>query len=145
MIPVSAVVVRNIKSAAYIRRCTAKYLSVKVTMLQTVVTCEHKLFRSITSGTGMLYLNRLMAVVLVSGLALPVLSAETNQAQVLSHQQVAQILVEDYPEADPMVLDHARRLLLGEPVKQWKNCLLQKTLDQARQSEHSTMSVLNKP
>ena len=106
--------------------------------------CDYT-FTSIFTGTEMLSLNRLTALVLISALALPVLAADTSQTPDLSHQQVAQILVDDYPEADPMVLDHARRLLLGEPVKQWKNCLLQKTLDQARQSESSALSVVNKP
>ena len=46
----------------------------------------------------------------------------------MSYRQMAQRLVKDYPNVDPMVMTHARSLVSGGPVKNWKNCLLEDTL-----------------
>lgn len=74
-------------------------------------------------------------------MASPLFAGDASVAQ--SNKQIAQILVSDFPQADPMVLEHARQLIAGEPVKQWKNCLLQKTLDLARQEKYqSTLAEL---
>ena len=65
--------------------------------------------------------------------------AESDSALLINnHYQTARTLVDEYPNADPMVLEHARQLLAGEPVKPWKNCLLEKTLNLAMLEKNQT-------
>lgn len=58
------------------------------------------------------------------------------------YRQIAQTLLEGYPDADPMVLDHARQLVAGEPVKKWKNCRMKNELERAEQKA-SAQSALS--
>ena len=87
----------------------------------------------------MKFINVIALFVLWFSIALPSVAADASDE--LSDKQVAQILVSEFPQADPMVLDHARSLLAGEPVKLWKNCLLQKTLDEERKALQSSLLI----
>ena len=87
----------------------------------------------------MKFINVIALFVLWFSIALPSVAADPSDE--LSDKQVAQILVSEFPQADPMVLDHARSLLAGEPVKLWKNCLLQKTLDEERKALQSSLLI----
>ena len=88
----------------------------------------------------MKFINLLALFVLWFAIALPSVAVDVTDK--LSDKQLAQMLVSEFPQADPMVLDHARRLIAGEPVKTWKNCLLQKTLDEARAKQSSSLADL---
>ena len=46
----------------------------------------------------------------------------------MSYKQMAQQLVSRFPDSDSLAMDHAKGLVAGEPVKSWKNCILQDTL-----------------
>lgn len=67
------------------------------------------------------------------------LITQEDSASYMSYTQMAQQLVQEFPNADPMILEHAQGLVAGEPGKSWKNCVLQDTLQahldaQVRQS-----------
>jgi hypothetical protein len=49
-------------------------------------------------------------------------------ATYMTYKQMAQQLVQQYPDSGPLVMEHARGLLADEPVKSWKHCVLQDTL-----------------
>ena len=56
------------------------------------------------------------------------LIVQRQVATYMSYTQMAQQLVSTFPDSNSLVMDHAKGLVAGEPVKEWKNCVLQDTL-----------------
>ena len=86
----------------------------------------------------------LLLVLLASLISTPLMAADDLSAKDQSYRRMAQTLLDGYPDADPMVLDHARSLVAGEKVKAWKNCLLKNALQRAEQTADNQSSLLSK-
>jgi len=71
---------------------------------------------------------------------LPLFAADPQQGDA-TYLQIAQTLLADFPQADPLALEHAQNLLDGVPVKRWKNCVMKNTLQQEQARLQSSASV----